>query len=113
MRMHILNHSDLAWSATKLCRQHLIGDHGELHKHLHVFIRKYSIAGRRGQISPLYMKSWHNALAAEMTNRGYNHKSKFQQPNLTYLPYEDLVGKANEEEVLEKLQNCPECRKRL
>ena len=29
-----------------LCNKHLIGEHGEIHKHHHVFVKKYSVLGR-------------------------------------------------------------------
>lgn len=75
-----------------MCTKHLIGEHGEIHKHRHVFVKKYSIAGRRGQIEPVAMLSRHDELATEMINRGFSHKSPFEQPDISYLPEADRNG---------------------
>ena len=59
-----------------LCRKHLLGEHGEIHKHKHNFEKKHNMTGRMGQIFPDKMQERHDLLAEEMLNRGYNHKSK-------------------------------------
>lgn len=49
-----------------LCRKHLLGAHGEIHKHRHTFEKKYSIDGRITpivQIEPGSMKEEHDRLA--------------------------------------------------
>lgn len=60
-----------------LCRKHLLGEHGEIHKHLHNFIKQHSISGRiKGNaIEPLSLNCRHDQLAKEMVRRGYNHNS--------------------------------------
>ena len=95
-----------------LCRRHLLGEHGELHKHRHVFEKKYSIAGRTGQIEPRAMETRHDELAAEMLQRGYNHNSPYDQPDLTGY---DLTGHtvARDEALRELLRRCDACRERL
>lgn len=65
-----------------LCRQHLLGEHGEIHKHKHNFIKMHSMAGRKGQILPERMQDRHDALADEMVRRGFNHNSPYVQPLL-------------------------------
>lgn len=113
MRMH-LTPGSLAIAARRLCRQHLLGDHGELHKHRHVFERRYSIAGRRGQIEPLLMQAWHDALVREMARRGYRHQSPYAQPSLAHLPAEDLFGKVDREATLDRLRTkCTACAQRI
>lgn len=113
MRMH-LTPGSLAIAAKRLCRQHLLGDHGELHKHRHAFERRYSIAGRRGQIEPLSMQAWHDALAAEMVRRGYQHRSPYTTPALDYLPNEDLHGTVDRVATLELLAaKCCACATRI
>jgi len=94
-----------------LCRQHLLGEHGELHSHRHVFVRGYRIAGRRGQIDPLRMKIRHDALAAEMIRRGYKHNSPYTLPDLS--AYGDLSDwTLDKADTAALLLRCPDCRKR-
>lgn len=74
--------------AKSMCRQHLLGEHSELHKHRHVFKRGYSIAGRvaGNAIEPRAMKPRHDELAKEMRRRGYRHQSPYTQPSLAAYP---------------------------
>jgi hypothetical protein len=95
-----------------LCRQHLLGEHGEIHKHRPSFVKQHSITGRRGQIEPLAMATRHDALAAEMVRRGMNHKSPYQMPDLSYLPPEDREGRVCVvTSFLLLMWRCSECRK--
>ena len=51
-----------------LCRKHLLGEHGEIHKHRHNFVKQHSITKRieLGQIEPSSMESRHDELVKEM-----------------------------------------------
>jgi len=72
-----------------LCRQHLLGEHSEIHKHRHVFVKGYKIDKRIEpivQIQPSAMKQRHDELAEEMLRRGYNHRSDYEQPDLSNYP---------------------------
>lgn len=69
-----------------LCRAHLIDEHGEIHKFRHCFVKQYKMDGRMGQIDPSKMKERHDELAKEMLQRGYNHHSSYEQPDVSYLP---------------------------
>ena len=92
-----------------LCRKHLLGEHGEIHKHKHNFVKKHKMAGRMGQIEPEAMKTRHDELAKEMLERNYNHQSPFEQPDVSYLP----EMKVDVEESLKDLLNrCSECSQR-
>lgn len=71
-----------------LCKNHLLGEHNEIHKHKHVFEKHYSIHNRIypiPQICPKDMGKRHNQLVKEMLKRGYNHKSPYKLPDLSYL----------------------------
>lgn len=100
-----------------LCIKHLLGEHNEIHKHKPSFEKKYSIIGRLYpvvQIQPLAMKIRHDELAEEMKNRGYNHKSPYEMPDLSYLSKQDREKKVNILYSIKDLINrCPECRKRI
>lgn len=60
-----------------MCQQHLLGEHGEIHKLLGHMRRGRSIDGfiENGLLEPLEIERRHRALADEMTRRGMNHRS--------------------------------------
>jgi len=98
-----------------LCRQHLLGEHGELHKHLHNWEKKHSIAGRitGNAIEPRAYKTRHDQLAEEMILRGYNHNSPLEQPDFSYLSKEEYLVRVNRRDALILLTTrCPHCRER-
>jgi len=72
-----------------MCTQHRLGEHAEIHKHRHNFVKGHSIEGRRGQIDPARMQQRHDALAVEMMRRGFKHRSPYEQPDLSGY---DLTG---------------------
>lgn len=96
-----------------LCDRHLLGEHGELHKHRHVFVERRSIAGRVGsdvQIEPESMKSRHDALADEMLRRGMRHESPYEMPDLSYLPKEHREARVDRREAMAMLaRRCRTC----
>lgn len=98
---------------SKLCRKHLLGEHGEIHKHRHNFVKGHSIAGRLRpvvQIEPMSMKSRHDELAEEMTRRGYRHKSPYRMPSLKYLSQADRTAAVDVWESAEELKRrCVGC----
>ena len=99
-----------------LCRKHLLGEHGEIHKHRHNFVKKHNISGRLNpvvQIEPSNMKIRHDSLAKEMLRRGYNHKSEYEQPDISYLPEWQQNAKVDLSISMDDLfSRCPECKKR-
>jgi hypothetical protein len=61
-----------------LCKKHLIGEHGEIHKFLPSFRKGYKVHGRFFPVVQIQFQGYkarHDALAQEMLDRGYNHKS--------------------------------------
>lgn len=67
-----------------MCQKHILGEHGELHKHRHVFEKGWSIEGRVSgeypQIEVVSMKLRHDELVVEMLRRKMNHQSPYKQP---------------------------------
>jgi len=98
-----------------LCQKHLIGEHGEIHKHRHIFVKKYKITKRITpivQIEPENMQKRHDELVLEMLKRGYNHNSPYEQPNLSYLNNNERYAQININISIKDLINrCPECAK--
>lgn len=61
-----------------LCRQHLLGEHSEIHKWMPILAKGYKQDGRFKPIAYIQLigiKERHDELAEEMLDRGYNHKS--------------------------------------
>lgn len=100
-----------------MCNRHLVGEHGEIHKHRHNFVKHHSIDGRMKpvvQIEPFSMKKRHDLLVEEMEKRGMNHQSPYAQPDLSYLPKEYRSMKVNiNQSSLELFSRCDGCRKKF
>lgn len=111
MRMWMVNPS-------VLCRKHLLGEHGEIHKHIPSFRKGHRIDGRFEpvvQIQLNALESRHDELAAEMLKRGYNHNSPLVDvPDLS-LTYPQHYDKVVDVEISKKdlIERCPECRNNL
>ena len=99
-----------------LCRKHLAGEHGEIHKHRHNFVKQHNMSGRLYpivQIEPANIQSRHDELAREMLKRGYKHESPFEQPDISYMGEKANV-KVNLSYNLKDLMNrCPDCKTRI
>jgi hypothetical protein len=91
-----------------LCTKHLIGEHGEIHKHRPNFVKGHSIEGRRGQIEPESMGKRHDELAVEMTRRGFSHQSPYVQPDLSAYDLTDFKVTV-EKSVLDLKSRCAAC----
>jgi hypothetical protein len=91
--------------------KHIVGEHGEIHKHRHNFLKKHSISGRIKpivQICPELMEKRHNELVAYLKT----HKSPYIQPNLSHLSDEERFAEVDIEYNKKDLASrCPECKK--
>lgn len=100
-----------------MCDKHLLGEHGELHKHRHNFEKKHSITGRIipvVQIEPKSMKSRHDDLSKEMLKRGMDHKSPYDMPDISYLPKPHREAEVDKIISLSDLMGrCDDCFDRL
>ena len=75
-------------SPTLLCQQHLLGEHRELHalwtilsEHKKGYAKHPETKRWRNKLSALYIR--HETLVAEMTKRGYKHKSDLNPSQAT------------------------------
>jgi hypothetical protein len=96
-----------------------MGEHVETHMFLGSFQRQKSIAGfvEKNCAQPLSLLERHDALAAEMVRRGYNHKSplQFAPEVLNYLPESHRNATVDIDGALHVLlvkKACPVCIKR-
>lgn len=74
-----------------MCRQHLLGEHSELHKFLPSWQKQRSITGyiRSNAAEPSSYVTRHAELVTEMLRRGYKHQSPLATPDFSYLPLEE------------------------
>lgn len=100
MRMWMIN-------PEMMCKKHIVGEHGEIHKHKHNFEKQHSIKGRIGQIEPKIMKKRHDELAKFLKN----HNSPYEIPDLSYLSEEERNSQVDKKESIKELKRrCPDCR---
>jgi hypothetical protein len=96
-----------------MCNKHLLGEHGEIHKHRHNFVKRNNIAGRISpvvQIEPISMKARHDELAYEMITRGMNHQSPYEMPDISYLHAYELNARVDQDISRRDLTNrCLDC----
>ena len=108
MRMWMVN-------PEKLCSKHLLGEHGELHKFIPSFHKKYSIDNRVSPVVQIELSSYqsrHDELATEMLRRGMNYKSPLPElPDFSYLPKHQYEAKVDKNISIEDLKNrCEDCK---
>ena len=81
---------------SKLCRNHLLGEHRELHAMWAVITEKkkgYALHPEtirwKGKLKAMYLR--HNELVKEMNSRGYNHKSPLDKRKATGKSKQDVL----------------------
>jgi len=93
-----------------MCRQHLLGEHVELH----MFVGHIRLGRKMGKfvtenlVETKSIQSRHEALVAEMQRRGYEHKSP-----MVYTDRLALGHVPQQSSLKELLRRCPLCRKQF
>lgn len=100
-----------------MCRQHLLGEHLEMHMFAATINNKGKIKGYvdNNLVDVKEIKSRHDAIAAEMSRRGYKHNTPMEKnPDIEYLPVEMRNKKLDKEKSAKDLyERCEECREKL
>ena len=94
-----------------MCRQHLLGEHVEIHMFIGTINRKKSIEGylEKGLLEIHNLYSRHAELVEEMKMRGYNHYSEIDEK----WKFADKTGIINKEKnIIELINRCPKCKTR-
>jgi hypothetical protein len=94
-----------------MCRQHLLGEHVEIHMFIGTINRKKSIKGylEKGLLEIHNLYSRHAELVEEMKMRGYGHYSEIHKK----WKFAEKNGVINKEKNINELINrCPKCKKR-
>lgn len=101
-----------------LCNRHLLGEHGEIHKHMPSFRKGHNVSGRfkpivQIQLNAIEMR--HDELASEMLSRGMKHQSPLiDVPDLrkTYPNYFDFEVDL-EQSKQDLCSRCLKCKNRI
>ena len=99
-----------------LCRKHLLGSHVESHMTLGAIKKGKSLNGYidKGLIDVTRLSKWHDAVAQEITERGWNHKSPYEHDIARQAQLEYPKGFIDERQSLIELkERCPDCRLRI
>ncbi len=95
-----------------LCRQHLLGEHFEIHKavgNLRHSGKWAESLTQKGFLEPQNFKKRHNELVAEMLKRGFNHNSPLDISNIN-LPIGNVDIKKSIKDLKER---CDKCKNKL
>ena len=92
-----------------MCRQHLLGEHVEIHMFIGTLDRKKSVKGylQKGLLEVHNLYSRHNELVEEMKRRGYRHHSEVEEKWKTV----NMLGFIDRKQSLEDLiTRCSKCK---
>ncbi len=92
----------------QMCRQHLLGEHVEMHMFAGAIKKNKSIEGyiRKGLVNPARLFDRHKEIVTEMENRGMNHKSELSIFPGVILPIINIDTEENEKELKRRCKKC-------
>lgn len=100
----------------KMCNQHLLGEHVEMHMFVGSIRKGISMQGytRAGLVDIALLLKRHNLLVEEMAERGMNHKSPLLRPGETMRtllqsfsePYGEVDPRASRAELFRRCAGC-------
>lgn len=101
-----------------LCMKHLVGEHGEIHKHIPSFRKRYSVDGRFANVVQIELHSIqkrHDELAEEINRRTGGHKSPLVNIPDLQMSYPQHYHKSVDTEYSKQdlCNRCDECRKNI
>jgi len=91
-----------------MCRQHLLGEHVEMHMFVGIIIKGTSLEGyiRGGLVEVHNIQKRHDELVVEMLRRGYKHHSPLPDSYKLKLIAGKVDGKWNEVELTKRCLGC-------
>lgn len=93
-----------------MCRQHLLGEHVEIHMLVGSLSRNKSIQGfiDKGLIEPMAIVARHDEIVQEMSRRGYNHRSPL--PRFITIPRKYFEARVDvDQSWADLIHRCDEC----
>lgn len=92
----------------KLCRNHLLGEHKEIHQLVGSLNKGKSIKGylEKGQVEVHSIRKRHKEIVMEMKSRGYAHNSPL--PRFKEFKAGKVNISENEKELIKRCENCKE-----
>jgi hypothetical protein len=102
-----------------LCRQHLLGEHNEMHAFLGSIYKGVRMAGyiQRGLLNPRLLWRRHQQLVDELLRRGYNHHSPLPTWGLRDAAILAVLRQTHPVDrranIAELYRRCPNCRQRI
>ena len=92
-----------------MCRQHLLGEHVEIHMFIGTINRGKTVQGylEKGLLEVHNLYSRHQELVKEMKQRGYNHCSEVD-PSWEHAKKLGVVDR--EKNLAELIKRCPRCK---
>lgn len=94
----------------KMCNQHLLGEHVEMHMFAGTLNKGVSVRGyiEKGLVEIHNIAKRHDEIAKEMLKRNMNHKSPIQKFKKV------VAGKVNvQKNAIDLAKRCKECRKKM
>lgn len=94
-----------------MCREHLLGEHAEIHMFVGAIDRGYSVRGylEKGLLEVHSLYDRHEELVREMKRRKYRHNSEIDEK----WKQAERLGSIDGQRSLKQLINrCPRCRER-
>jgi hypothetical protein len=93
-----------------MCRQHLLGEHAEIHMFIGTINREKSVEGylQKGLLEVHNLFSRHNELVEEMKRRGYKHQSEVEEEWRTEIRAGFIDRKRNLNELINRCSKCKE-----
>ena len=94
-----------------MCRQHLLGEHAEIHMFIGAIDRGYSVKGylERGLLEIHNLYNRHEELVREMERRNYRHNSKIDKK---WKQVERLGSIDKQKNRKQLVDHCSRCRER-
>ncbi len=94
-----------------MCRQHLLGEHAEIHMFIGTINRGNSVKGylEKGLLEIHNLYGRHDELAREMRSRNYRHDSPI---NKRWKQARNLGSVDKEKNLRQLINRCPRCRER-
>ncbi len=93
-----------------MCREHLLGEHRELHMLAGTIRKKKQLLGylKRNILEPSGIERRHSELIEEMKRRGYKHKTPISVGDITYLN-KGMTKVIIDESYRELYKRCKRC----